>query len=469
MERNENFLKNLKVLLFSALYSWKKIVFVALLCGILLGTMQVYLKWQESWPEEKVRSHLSERDRAQLEKQENKLSEAEQYLDIQIYYLEHSILMNIDYHATYQAAITYTIQPESQPLLQTVQPETAKKTDTEADSEITEESDPKQLLLHLYENRLLYSDLQEKIAQELGEETRYLKELIRISATDEDGLYITVRHSQKEMVSRIASLLIDNLEDLQADLNETAHPHNVTHRMEIKGPYEDLGLYEEQKINHDLLATRSDNLVLMQDELQRVRANLGLTLKAIAVSEGNAFVAVCKWLLIGCVAGGVLTALLIAIQSVLSDQITSEKKFTSVSSLRLLGTLSREKKPKDKVHTLLLKLEGRGSSSTEKNTKLVAQHLAEQVGIGQNILLCSTTTKNDGEFAARNLRKYIPDAVLIPVNKLPRDSKSMAMLRNADAVVITVVLGVTREKEITAIAKRAAYLNKTIAGVIIVD
>ena len=312
---------------------------------------------------------------------------------------------------------------------------------------------------------MLYGNLQEKIAEEVGEETRYLKELVRLSKTDEGNLFITVRHSEKETASRIASLLIDNLKDLQAELNETAHPHTLTHQTEIKGPYEDLGLYEEQKVNHDLMATRLDNVLIMQGELEKVRANLGLSLKVIAVSEGNALVAVCKWLLIGCIAGGALTALMIGIQFVLTDKITSKEKFASLFSLKCLGTLTREKKPQDKVHALLLKMEGRSAASAEENARLIVK----QLGDGQKILFCGTTAKKDGEFAARYLQKYIPDVMLIPVNGMCWEEKSVELLRSADAVVITVELGVSRSEDITAMAKRAAYFNKTIAGVVIVD
>ena len=114
MEHHDDFLGNLKFLLISALYSWKKIIAIALVLGVVIGGVQAYSKWQNRTTADSAATQLTAEEQSQLNEKLFWTEQAEQNYQRQLEYMDNSILMHINYRETYKASATYYVDTNYQ-------------------------------------------------------------------------------------------------------------------------------------------------------------------------------------------------------------------------------------------------------------------------------------------------------------------------------------------------------------------
>lgn len=442
MERNEDFVANFKTLLFSALYNWKKIILAALAFGIVLGGFQAYSSF--AGPLASNDDDLLSDEKYWLEVTEKQYNNLEEYL-------KNSVLMKIDHNEAYKASATYYIDTDYR-----IQP-----------GSIYQDINHSKALLFFYEKHLKDHALHDKIASEIGIQPHYLQELISISVDEEASLSVTVLYTDKESAGKIMAMLDNELAVAHKTLNKTVCEHSLTKLLDSCGAVVDQAVYTAQREKHDAFAN-------YQTKLTELQSNLGKSASTddAAAPENaglkTAIVTFIKWAVLGCCVGAVLVVLVIWMSVILSDKITSENKIASKLSLEVLGTLSQEKKY-GAITRWLRKIEGRQLSNTEENAQYIAENLLNHIGSGKNIVVCSDVNADGAEIVVRNLQKHLPDVKLIATSSLLNDAHALKQLRNADALVLAVVVGESCGKNLSASVKHIQQMNKPIAGIVAVD
>lgn len=441
MERNEDFVANFKNLLFSALYNWKKIILAALAFGIVLGGFQAYSSFAGSSAAND--DDLLSDEKYWLETTERQYNNLEEYL-------KNSVLMKIDHNEAYKASATYYIDTDYR-----IQP-----------GSIYQDINHSKALLLFYEKHLKDHALHEKIASEIGIQPHYLQELISVSTDEEASLSVTVLYTDKESASKIMSFLDNELAAAHKTLNKTVCEHSLTKLLDSCGAVVDQAVYTAQREKHDAF-------VNYQTKLTELQNNLGKPVSADDAAPENAglkatIVTFIKWAVLGCCVGAMLAVLVVWMSVIFSDKITSEYKIANKLSLEVLGTLSQEKK-RGAITRWLRKIEGRQLSNTEENSQYIAENLLNHIGSGKNILVCSDTNADGAEIVVQNLQKHLPDVTLIATSSLLNDAQALKQLRNADALVLTVVVGESCGKNLSASMKHIQQMNKPIAGIVAVD
>ena len=164
---------NLKNMLFFALYQWKKMLVGAVIFAIALGCFKGYTAWKTATDPELAAQYEQEYNAALSEYESKKSSleksvaEAQENVDKQSEYLENSVLMQMDYRNFYEAKLTLYISTDYQIL-----------------PEMTYQNpDSSNLILASYAAALDNDQILMEVAEAMGLELKYMKELVEGSAS----------------------------------------------------------------------------------------------------------------------------------------------------------------------------------------------------------------------------------------------------------------------------------------------
>lgn len=454
MEHRDNFVVNLKVLLFSALYSWKKIAVAILVCGIVLGGIRAY-----SIIDDAKEDISSENPEINLTTEENSLNEykywvevTEEKLESLKQYVENSVLMKIDYHEVYKAKSTYFIDVNYQ-----IQP-----------GSVYQDIDYTSTLLEYYKKYLEDYSLCDEIAAEVGLETRYLQELVTVGIDGNSSISISVLHAEEDQAKKIKALFEENMNAIHNILNETVCTHSMTRMLDSCGAYVDYDLYYNQREDYDAIVEYQTKLIQMKQELSNLESNTVIAENS-APGLKSIIKQFIKWAIMGGAAGAVLLVMVVWMEVVFSDRISSTEKLMDSFTLDVLGMVAVEEKKYDKITSWIRKIEGRLAENTEDNSQYVAANLLNHVDGHKNILVCSDVGTQGTESVVRVLQGHAPDVTLLAAGSLVNDAQALKLLRKADAVVLAVMMNKSCCKDISASIKHIQKMNKTLAGVIVVD
>jgi len=299
---------SIKTLMFATLRKWKTMVAVAVLLAIALGGFQGYKTWVSI-----TDPHMLAQQQADYE---NTLKEYEkQYASLQVQmettrdhvwaqrdYLEKSILMRIDPRNVYTARLSLFIAAD----------ENAQWTESK-----------NQAMVLAYGAGLTDHNVLETVAEQVGLETKYLWELIEVSAGEKDGdmshiLSVAVRHSEKESAELIMEALWGQLTEIGKTVRINIGKHSVSVVANSIGVMVDAELAEAQRLETDRLSQYNAELAALEKEQSNLRKPAVVEFSSAAVVKKAITFAV-----VGAVLGIFLVAVTAWVVFVTGDKVYS--------------------------------------------------------------------------------------------------------------------------------------------------
>ena len=183
-----------KDMFFSVLYKWKQILVIAVVIALALGGMQAF-KTRESNIANKAsyESKLASYERSLAVAQGN-YDYANQKVENQKRYLQESTLMQIDAYNAYQARITFYISSDYQ-----IMPEMTYQNE-----------DISKSLVAIYKLCITDDNVIAQVSEELGMESKNLRELVSVSQPSDHVLSVVVSHSMDDIAKFADNVVIMN-------------------------------------------------------------------------------------------------------------------------------------------------------------------------------------------------------------------------------------------------------------------
>ena len=448
MQSNENFISNLKLLAFSALYAWKKIVVVALILGVLLGGLQAYNTPKEI-QNTTTTPNLTSAQKENISNYEYWIDVAQKNVERQANYVNNSIYMKLDCYNIWTATKVYYVDTNYQIL----------------PGNVYQEPDHTSSLIALYLKHSQAADMMETIAGEIGTTARYAQELIQ-TTSDEATFTITVLYNDQEKAAKIMDIMDAHVQAAYTELAAAVQEHELRSPIDTCALQVDINVYTNQQASIQKLLDYQASLSKLESEYNELTAGLTVSTSAPATTTNTSFV---KMAIIGFVLGFLLMTVVTMLGTIFSDKITTPAKLVNNFPFAVLGSLVQEDKKYDFITRLIRKLDGKQNKNTDSNFQYVAQNLINHVGHSKNVLVCCDAGEAVAQFIVENLKQYTGDVTLVAAGSMSSDAQALKLLQTADQLVFAVTMGKTCGNQLSIASTLAQQADKPIAGVVIMD
>lgn len=402
---------SLKDMCFYLLLRWKKIIVCAIVAALLMGGFQAVLCMGDD-------SKNTEELSAVVEEQED--SNVEALLEDQRKYMQESILMRLDTYnsfcakASVFASYGYQIMPELE------------------EQQYTHE------VLQFYEKLLNDSKTLEEIAKQVETETEYLSEVVSVVISD-NWLEISVLHYDKQTAEQVLTLLIDNLNMAKDKVTKRVGEHSIDI---MTAPIaKEIG----EKVNNKQTKEREylSELEAAQNELN-------------ALHNPTAMVTSCiKMMIIGFIAGGVLSVVLLCVIFIFSDKVYSGEELERRLGVRIIGKISNEKRIGDPVTRWFRRLEGRIEKNTQENFALIAERINCCTEKNKVVAIAEECDGNSSVRISGELNKCVENK-FAHIGCVLEDVQALRSLADYKEVVLVVYVNASNYKNVV---KELSQLN----------
>ncbi len=446
---------DLKDMLFYALYRWKTWLLAALILAVLLGGYKGFSTWKKATDSEaraqqeqayKTALDAYEREKAALERS---IETASQSLEEQREYLNDSVLMNLDYRNVYTATVTLYISADDESL-----------------SGMSYQSlDAASAIAASYQFTLNGNTFLNAIAKQVGTEIQYLRELLTFSQPDGVNriLNITIQQGSAEKAAQLQALILEGLDDVQAQLAESSGKHTL--KTEVSTPIAtvDTDLGDRQAAEKERLEGYEASISDSETALSEL-----VVPTSSVVTESDAVKAAVKWFFIGALLGAVLVGGAACVAFALSGKVYSASALETTCGGRVLGVLASEKHY-DGLTRRLRKLEGRLSENTEAAGDLLAACVQQYCGEGKILLVSGDAEDALLTAQADFLRQKLPQMQVICAGGLLRDAAAVQQLNACDSVLLVEMCG---QSHYARVDRELALVNdagKPMIGFIVIE
>lgn len=445
---NEDQVISLKTMAFAVLRRWKSVIVVALLLAIVLGGLRGFMSWRQIRNPEYQAAQMESYEQAledyqiELERYEFKLEMLRADIVQQQDYIQNSVLMQADYRNIYVATVGLYVYAES------------------------EGADIAASIADAYRITLLESGRVKNMAQELGIEPQYLRELIDLPDADEHSplLTIIIRHSTEEGVQQILEQLFAQLDSMEAELQKSTCPHVAELIFGGIGAEVDLDLAELQMDENDRLEEYTDELdTYLKDNAapqMPAQPNLGMGV-------------VLKNAIIFAVLGGMLGVILVVawacVAYVLDDQVYSGEEIQGRLGIRLLGKIARSARKRTALDRWLDAKEHRAEYGDPAASRMAAVNIRNHGVPLQPVLVSGSADSASVAAYVEDLRKELPELQILWYGSLLESVEAVDQLPDCGSVLL---VECCRKSRYTAIAKQIEAvrgMNKKLIGVVTLE
>lgn len=440
MDRNKNdqviFIKDL---LFSALYSWRWIIAIALVFALILGGITGIEQWKAASDvasEETVKAAMVayENKKQLLIKAEE---DAQKMVDSQEEYNLNSAIMSLDPYNVFKATVSLTVLANNN-----AQDESA---DTAA------------AILQAYAAHLSSDKVVDAMAAKLKMESKYLTELVDMAngGVDTKCLTITVSYPNKEGAETILSMLKTEVENASTEVSKTLGKHTYSYVASVDERI-DLSIIDKQEQAIKRLDTLRAALTTAQQQHDSLPSpSFGVT---ASVKKVTVFA------ILGAFLGATLVAGCACVLHILNNKVYSARVLKNRTDLRILGCVPAMGK-RNPIDKWLRKLEGRslGENCLAVATGTVKNYCAD----AQNVLIVGDCAQTDMEPIAEALKKLQVNVTL--AGSLLRDPGAPEKLPACDCVLLIEKCGCSSYANILLTAERIADQNKPLLGCVLVE
>ena len=429
---------SLKRMLLSVLYRWKIILVVALALAVIMGGIQAWMSTSAANRNANQAALESyELEKNQLEKEVASLQGDVDYLR---QYLNESVLMQLDYYDIHEAKVSLYIDSDYQ-ILPGME---------------YQNTDDRGTMLNIYHAALTGDKILDEVAQTVGIETKYLKELVKITSSNERIISIYVWHTDSQTAQQIRDLLLKQMAVVGEWITEGIGEHKMNVVTESVGVVVNTEVSQLQQKAQEKLQDSIDALA----EAKTKRNALAKPASSGAITDSI------KWAAIGGISGAILVAVWSCCGFVFGDRVSSAEELKSRFDLKIIGGVWGGKKACDPITARLMAAQGRVFRNSEENLDLIAANIGSYAG-GCKVILCSGAVQ-DMPFAEQ-LQSRMPDVKLLPCGSLTANAAAVRMLQECDGVLLVEKRGASRYSEITREIERINDAKKRLIGAVIVE
>ena len=460
---------DIKELLYGVMKAWRPVLGLGLGCAVLLGG------YKASEQQEQYEADLLVYESAR-ESYEREIENMVNSLDSQQEYLQNSVLMQISPYEKGTAAADLYVKTDYQ-----IMPGMDYQNQDYTDA-----------LVKAYGTSLKEDGVLEAVAEQMGLELRYLKELISvltmaksidkpelISVTpdlESDVLTVTVAHTDEAAAGRLLDFLLEGLEKKEEELSESVGAHDLVVLSQTTDSVVDLSLSDSQKRVADSLTTLQDSLEEKEKALSQLsKPSLSPGSRGAVLSVGV------KYGVLGGVMGVLLGAFCACLFWLFRDKAEDGGELELRFGFPELGTFgSRKKRWFSWVDRLVDRMFGKKPAADDETVyRRIEARIryyypeAKQLYLGQLSRSGNAggpAEKFAGEFAkefAGRLKEAFPERTLQWGGALAEDPEALGHAASSDGVILVVEKGRTAYQEIQREAEAAKSCGARILGFVL--
>lgn len=400
-------------------------------------------KAQESYQEA---LELYEKNVANCEREIDNLMDS---IEEQQKYLEGSILMNMSPYDVWEYKMVLFVKTDYQIMPDMVY-QNVNYTNT---------------ILETYRTGLTNLEFLETVAQELGVEKQYLKELVTVSVT-ENLLTLQVRADSETRAKEIMDQLMDGVEQMKRKIKAGIGNHTVSEVSRSLGSQVDLALLDTQKSQSDRLTTLNDSLEKKQDELEALEEPKAPSTSAMATVKSGV-----KYAVLGGVLGAFVVVFFVCVAFLMSDKVYSARELRNRYRVKILGTLPAVGDRKlFFVDAWLRKMEGRAyGKDASVEYGLIAANVCNYAANVRNILVIGTAGDGQIQAVAESLAGRLGEMNVTVGGNVLRDAQSLRKLPECDGVVLVEQCAASTYADVALELERARDLQKAVIGCVVFE
>lgn len=447
----------LKDLLFTVLYKWRSIIFVAILLGVLLGGFKF------------VKSLINmQNQEVQVEAQEDYNSALALYETNKVTYereIENITLKIKTFNDYMNNSPLMQISPYSKPIATA---ELYVKTDYEImPGMMFQNVDYTDSLVKSYALAINQGELLDGIERYIPIlDDIYLTELVTAKADyDNNMVHIEVVYSDLDIAEKILTKVLNNIERRSIDSTVKIGPHQleVTNRG------------TSMEVDTELAKLQSDN-VNTQLSLQKVLTDKKTELKALkepkltALSKRAALKRGIKYGILGGVLGAFIVILFACIEFLMSDKVSSERELHNRFKIKPLGVFAIERKKKilSGIDQWLDRLNGSNNVADKVTTfQIICTNIENYTKADQCLLVLGTAEDAHLQDIVTHLKKSLTERTIVYGGNLITDVSALQMLPSCDGIILVERRGYSNYSNIEREIETVDNLHKAIVGYIL--
>lgn len=444
---------NLKDMLFAVLYQWKKMILWALILAVALGGFKLYKAWTEATDEAKVAQYEQEYevalDRYQQEKTrlEENIAKAEENIEKQNEYLENSVLMQMDSHEVYEARVSLYVSTDYQ-----IMPEM-----------VYQNPDKSRMILASYEAALTDNELMGEVADEMGMDTKYMKELVGVSGELDHILNISVHHATRTDAVKIMTLISNQLDAIQAQITESIGKHDLSIILNTVSSDINVEVADRQDEEKLRMEEYQTSLTDQQEQLSHM-----VEPRKTEISTEGAVKTGVKFAVVGGISGVVLVILVSCLLFVLSDKVYNGNELKVRFGIKILGGVAPSRKC-CKVDRWLKRKEDRVTSNDEQVYELIAANIRNYSSGQTKLLVTGDAGVKPCEDLVSRVQEMLPGIQLTCCGSLLKDAESVSSLTGCDGVILVEQCRVSGYAHVAQEIERVLDAKKKLLGCVIVE
>lgn len=428
---NEKQLIFLKDLVFRALYQWKKILVVAIVFAVLLGTFSalksggvILLEGLDMTPETEEK----------IEQLKARCKRYEELIEKQKAYIESSPYMDIDPYATYTCG--FHLYPEP-----TYDVPITEFTPMEQDTEV---------LLRAYRSLITGSETFQKLAEQFDLDVRDLRDLVAFDGSEKGFLGIRVYGRDIEETQKLSNALLDVVLASEETIDQDVHNHNLKVIHFQKGPAYDMSTANSQNTAYQKLLNYQSAYISLKDQLERYEPT------ELTVESGD----VLLYSIVGIFLG---TCLVVGVAWVIhlgSDKVYSSRVLVNRTGVRVLGCTYSGKK-RNAVDRWLRKMEGRCSGNEEAALAANIRNRCQDV---KNLVIMGTFDRDVLSALGAALEQ-----ANISCKVCADKTEALEALSGCDGVVLAETCGVSSYSQVEWAMETVSDYQKNLIGCVLID
>lgn len=442
---------DLKDLMFAVLYKWRPVLIMAVILGLLLGGYKAFSTYKSQNDPELI-AQKEEDYQKDLEIYEKNKETSQREIDNlmtditeQQTYLEKSVRMNMSAYDVWEAKTDLFVKTDYKIMPEMVY-QNVDYTDT---------------ILQAYRSALTNTEFLQKVANKMGTEPRYLKEMITIQV-NQKILTVQVNYKDEKSAREIMQYILSGVDDAKANIEETIGVHTISVVDESVGSKVDLDLADAQKAESTRLIDLNNRLEEKQEALDDLEEP-----KKVVDSASAAVKSGVKYAVLGVVLGAFMAVFFVCVEFLMTDGVYAAKDLRNRYRLRVLGTLPAKKA--SGVDASLRKLEGRALEESDSAYSLIGANVRGFLGDAKKILIAGCASDAALARTSEKLAAELEDCTILKGGNLLSDAKTLKSLSDADAVIFVEECKVSKYSHIELELEKAKDLQKEILGCIVFE
>ena len=445
-----------KDLIFAALHQWRKVLLVAILAALLLGSFKcvtgiISVKDPEALAQISLQNQI-QKDRYEAEKSALALQVSHLLTSIQSQqvYLDSSPLMALDPYNHYEGTLVIYIDSNYK-----IQPG------------VTYQSpDYTHAAIAAYSSLLLSEESLDGLSEILNVDPLYLPELIKLGnkeytndnliTTSDSLLIVRIKAATQEEAKMLLLAIEQQIKSFHPTINSQIGSHKLQNVERTVTAKVDTELAQIQQTANSQL----DELMKDLNAVQEKQALLTLP-----VTQSDTVGAVLKqaalFAVIGAVAGTMLAAVVIWVHHCSSDRVFSARTLADRTNLKIIGTVAAETNVA-KVY----QWEGRCTASNEEQYPMLAVNVRNR-HTGGTLLLTGNVDPQRREALVQALIAAMPDAAIINAEDIKNSADALEQLSACEAVVLVEECNVSRYENVKQRISLIQDHNKPLLGCIL--